>query len=367
MKIPYFRIKFKEEEKKTLLKVLERGFLSFGKECLDLEKNLEKLTGYKIVFVSSATFGLHIIYRALEIGKYDEVLVPSFTFTATVEPLLHLGATPVFVDVISEKYPVIDLKDAERKISKKTKALVFMHYAGFVIDMKPYLEFCKEKGIYLIEDAAHAFPVKREGKYAGTFGIAGVYSFYGNKNLHLGEGGAILTNDENLYKKLKTLRNHGIEVLSFEKEELDSEYDIRFPGFNARPTELQGALANSLLKRINEIQKKRKEIYIRIRKEIEGKLFFPYEIETPSSYHINPVFTKNEKERRDLLQYLKYKGIQVSHHYPPVHLFSYIKERYGILKLEIAEDLSKREITLPLYPDMEEEEIEYLIEVLKEF
>ena len=367
MKIPYFRIKLTEEEKKYLLKVLEKGFLSFGRECLDFEKSMEKLTGYNAVFVSSATAGLHIVYKALEIGKYDEVLVPSFTFTATVEPLIHLSAIPVFVDVISEKFPVIDLKDAEKKLSKKTKALVFMHYAGFVIDMKPYEEFCRENNIYLIEDAAHAFPVKRDGKYAGTFGIAGVYSFYGNKNLHLGEGGIVLTNDENLYRKIKLLRNHGIEVLSFEKEELESEYDIKFPGFNARPTELQGALANALLKRIDEIQKKRKEIYLKIRKNLENKFIFPYEINTPSSYHINPVFTKNEKERTDLLQYLKDRGIQVSHHYPPVHLFSYIKERYGTLKLEITEDLSKREITLPLYPDMEEEEIEYLMGVLKEF
>jgi len=365
MRIPYFRIKLTEEEKKSLLNTLEKGRLTFGKECKRFEESIEKLTSYNAVFVSSATAGLHIVYKALEIGKYDEVLVPSFTFTATVEPLIHLGATPVFVDVISEKYPVIDLKDAEKKLSKKTKALVFMHYAGFVIDMKPYVEFCKQNNIYLIEDAAHAFPVKRDGKYAGTFGTAGVYSFYGNKNLHLGEGGIILTNDENLFNKIKLLRNHGIEFLSFEKEELESEYDIKFPGFNARPTELQGALANALLKRIDEIQNKRKEIYMRIRKEIEGKLLFPYEIETPSSYHINPVFTKNEKERIDLLQYLKNKGIQVSHHYPPVHLFSYIKKRYGKLKLEITENLSKREITLPLYPDMEEEEIEYLVEVLK--
>ncbi len=367
MKVPYFRIKLREEEKKYFLRVLERGFLSFGKECLNFEENIEKMTGYKAVFVSSATAGLHIVYKALEIGKYEEVLVPSFTFTATIEPLLHLGAIPVFVDVISEKYPVIDIRDAERKISKRTKAMVFMHYGGFIVDMKPYLEFCKENNIYLIEDAAHAFPAKRDGKFAGTFGIAGVYSFYGNKNLHLGEGGIVLTNEESLYKKIKLLRNHGIEVLPFEKKELESEYDIKFPGFNYRPTEMQGALANLLFKRIDEIQNKRREIYLKIRKEVENKFIFPYETNMPSSYHINPIFTKNEKERIDLIRYLKEKGIQISHHYPPVHLFSYIKERYGRLKLEVTEDLSKREITLPLYPDMENEEVEYLIESLRDF
>ncbi len=367
MKIPYFKIKLKEEEKAYLLDVLEKGQLSFGKECLKFEKNIAELTKSKAVFVSSATTGLHLVYKALEIGKYDEVLVPSFTFTATVEPLIHLGATPVFVDVISEKYPVIDLKDAEKKLSKKTRALVFMYYAGFIVDMKEYIEFCKENKIYLIEDAAHAFPAERENRYAGTFGIAGVYSFYGNKNLHLGEGGMVLTNDERLYERIKLLRNHGIKDLSVEKKDLVSNYDINFPGFNFRPTELQGALGNILLKRLKEMQEKRKRIYFKIREEIEGKFTFPYDENEPSSYHINPIFTRDEKERKELLRYLREKEIQCSYHYPPVHLFSYIKERYGRIYLDVTEDLSKREVTLPLYPCLEDEEVDYIIEMLKKF
>ncbi len=367
MKIRYFKIKLKEEDKLYLLNVLEKGQLSFGEECLKFEKKIEELTLSKAVFVSSATTGLYLVYKALEIGKYDEVLVPSFTFTATVEPLIHLGATPVFVDVISEKYPVIDLKDAEKKLSKKTKALIFMHYAGFLIDMKEYIEFCKENKIYLIEDAAHSFPVKRNNRLAGTFGIAGVYSFYGNKNLHLGEGGIILTQDEKLYKKLKLLRNHGIKYLAFEKEDLSSDYDINFPGFNFRPTELQGALGNALLKRLDEMQSKRKKIYLKIRGELEDKFVFPYDKDEPSSYHINPIFTKDERERKELLKYLKEKEIECSHHYPPVHLFSYIRERHGRIHLDVTEDLSKREVTLPLYPCLEEEEVDYILEVLKNF
>lgn len=367
MKIQYFKIKLKEEDKLYLLNVLEKGQLSFGEECLKFEKKIEELTSSKTVFVSSATTGLYLVYKALEIGKYDEVLVPSFTFTATVEPLIHLGATPVFVDVISEKYPVIDLKDAEKKLSKRTKVLIFMHYAGFIVDMKKYIEFCKENKIYLIEDAAHAFPAERDGKFGGTFGIAGVYSFYGNKNLHLGEGGMVLTDDERLYERVKLLRNHGIKNLPFEKSDLVSDYDISFPGFNFRPTELQGALGNYLFKRLKELQEKRKKIYFKIREEIEGKFIFPYDKNEPSSYHINPIFTKDEKERAKLLKYLKEKEIECSHHYPPVHLFSYIRERYGKISLDVTEDLSKREVTLPLYPCLKEEEVDYLLDALKKF
>ncbi len=367
MKIPFFRICLTEEEKKYVLKVLEKGQLSFAEECAKFEKNIEKITGSKAIFVNSATTGLHMIYKALGIGKYDEVLVPSFTFVATFEPLFHLGATPVFVDVISEKYPVIDLNDAEKKLSKKTKALVFMHYAGYLSDMTPYIEFCGANNIYLIEDAAHAFPVKNEKNYAGAFGVAGVYSFYGNKNLHLGEGGVILTKDENLCKKLKLMRNHGIEKIAFEREELDVGYDIYFPGFNARPTEIQGALGNVLLKRIFKMQKRRKEIVMRIREKLEGKFIFPFDKKTPSSYHINPLFVKNSRQRNELIKYLKEKGIQISHHYPPAHLFKYIQDRFGRLKLEITEEISEKEITLPLYPDMEEEEVEYIINVLSKF
>jgi dTDP-4-amino-4,6-dideoxygalactose transaminase len=368
MRVPFFRIELERDEIEEILEVCRRGQFSFAEECLKFEQNVENIVKAKTLFVSSATAGLHIVYRALSIGKYDEVLVPSFTFVASFEPLFHLSALPVFVDVISERYPVVDIKDAEKKVSKKTRALLVMHYGGYVVDMKPYIEFCREHGLYLIEDAAHSFLVERDGIYAGTFGVAGVYSFYGNKNLPLGEGGMIVIRDnKDVYERARLLRNHGMRKLSFEKKKLYKRYDVEVPGFNFRPTEFQGALGNALLKRYRKRQSRRKEISLKIRNAVEGKFIFPFDMDTPSAYHLLSIFTYTEKERNDLIQFLTHKGIEVSHHYYPAHLFAYMKQRYGTLRLPVTEDISKRQITLPLYPELKEEEVDYIIKVLKEF
>lgn len=365
-RVPLFDIYFKEEEIKAVLKVLKRGWITFGSECEKFEREFAEFIDAKhALFVSSATAGLHMSYMAL-FERDDEVLVPSFTFVSTVYPLLHIGAKPVFVDIESLEFPLLSIKDAEKKITKKTRGIVYMHYGGYLRDMDEVIDFCRENNLILIEDSAHALPVKRK-KYAGTFGKAGIFSFFSNKNLPIGEGGAIVTNDFKLYKKLKVLRSHGMTKDTFERFKKASLYDVVILGFNYRPTEIQGALARKVLRRIVKDNKKRENIVKIYRNELSKFLKIPFEENFPSSHYIFPVFCKNKKERDSLRKFLLEKGIQTSVHYIPVHKFKLFKKLYPHIKLPVTEEAGEREITLPLYPSMEKEKIFYVINKVKEF
>lgn len=365
-RVPLFDLYFTKKEIYKVKKVLERGWVTFGPECEKFEKEFAEFLNAKYsLFVSSATAGLHLVYNEC-FDKNDEVLVPSFTFISTVTPLLHVGARPVFVDIESLEFPLLSIKDAEKKLTKKTKGLVYMHYAGYVRDMKEVVNFCKENKLILIEDSAHALPVKRR-KYAGTFGKAGIFSFFSNKNLPIGEGGAVVTDDKRLYEKVKILRSHGMTKDTLERFKKGSLYDVVEIGFNYRPTEIQCALAREVLKRVRKDNERREKIVKIYRRELSGFLKVPFDEKFPSSHYIFPAFCKNKKQRDELRNFLFKKGIQTSVHYIPVHKFRVFRELYPNINLPVTEEAGRREITLPLYPSMRKENVEYVIEKVKEF
>lgn len=365
-RVPLFDLYFTEEEISAVLNVLRKGWVTFGSECEKFEREFARFIEAKyVLFVSSATAGLHMTYRVL-FDRDDEVLVPSFTFISTVSTLLHIGAKPVFVDIESLEFPLLSIKDAEKRLTKKTKGLVYMHYGGYLRDMREVVEFCKENRLILIEDSAHAFPVKRR-KYAGTFGKAGIFSFFSNKNLPIGEGGVIVTDDAKLYRKLKLLRSHGMTRDTFERFKKGSLYDVVELGFNYRPTEIQGALARRVLRRVVRDNRRRERIVRIYRKNLANILKIPFDEGFPSSHYIFPAFCKNKRERNDLRKFLLKKGIQTSIHYIPVHRFKLFRELYPDIKLHVTEEAGEREITLPLYPSMEKEKVLYVIEKIKEF
>ncbi len=294
-RVPLFDLYFTRKEISKVLKILKRGWITFGPECERFEKEFSRFVNSKYtLFVSSATAGLHVAYKAC-FDKGDEILVPSFTFVSTVTPLLHIDAKPVFVDIESIKFPLLSIKEAEKKITKRTKGLIYMHYAGYLRDMKEVVDFCRGNRLILIEDSAHALPAKRD-KYAGTFGKAGIFSFFSNKNLPIGEGGAIVTEDRKLYEKLKLLRSHGMTKDTFERFKKGSLYDVIDIGFNYRPTEIQGALAREILKRVKQDNKKREKIVKIYRKRLSKYLQIPFDESFPSSNYIFSVFCKNKKE-----------------------------------------------------------------------
>ncbi|MEO0232383.1 MAG: DegT/DnrJ/EryC1/StrS family aminotransferase [candidate division WOR-3 bacterium] len=365
-RVPLFDLYIKEKEVKKIVKVLKRGWLTFGEECIKFEEEFKRILGSKYsLFVSSATAGLHLVYKVL-FNKDDEVLVPSFTFISTVTPLLHIGAHPVFVDIESIDFPLLSIKDAEKKITKKTRGLVYMHYAGYLRNMKEVVEFCKENNLILIEDSAHSLFVKNE-KYAGTFGKAGVFSFFSNKNLPIGEGGMVVTDYKKIYEKLKLLRSHGMTKDTIERFKKGFLYDVVEIGFNYRPTEIQGALAREILKRVFKDNRKRERIVKKYRKELSKFLRIPFDEKTPSSHYIFPVFCKDKKERDELKEFLFKNKIQTSIHYIPVHKFKVFREIKPKIDLPVTEEAGDRELTLPLYPSMKKEDVDYVIEKVKKF
>lgn len=365
-RVPLFDLYFTKREIERVLKVLNRGWITFGPECERFEKEFSKFIKSKYaLFVSSATAGLHMAYSVC-FERGDEVLVPSFTFVSTVTPLLYIGAKPVFVDIESLEFPLLSIKDARKKLTKKTKGLVYMHYAGYLRDMKEVVDFCRENKLILIEDSAHALPVSKN-KYAGTFGKAGIFSFFSNKNLPIGEGGAIVTDHKKLYERLKLLRSHGMTKDTFERFKKGSLYDVIDIGFNYRPTEIQGALACEILKRVKKDNRKREKLVKRYRKELLGYLKIPFNESFPSSHYIFPVFCKNKKERDGLKKFLLEKSIQTSVHYVPVHRFKIFRKLYPGVELPVTEKAGDTELTLPLYPSMRKEQVEYVIEKIIEF
>lgn len=364
--LPLFDLYIKEKEIKKIVKVLKKGWLTFGEECIKFEEEFKRILGSRYsLFVSSATAGLHLVYKVL-FEKDDEVLVPSFTFISTVTPLLHIGAKPIFVDIESIDFPLLSIKDAEKKMSKKVKGLVYMHYAGYLRNMDEILEFCKENKLILIEDSAHALFVKNK-MYAGTFGKAGIFSFFSNKNLPIGEGGMVVTDDKRLYEKLKLLRSHGMTRDTIERFREGLLYDVTLIGFNYRPTEIQGALAREMLKRVKKDNEKRERIVKKYRKELSKFFKIPFDEKIPSSHYIFPLFCKDKKERERLREFLFKNKIQTSIHYIPVHKFKIFKEIYPKIYLPVTEEAGDRELTLPLYPSMKKDDVDYVIKKIKEF
>ena len=203
---------FDEEEKKAVLRVLDSGWYIHGKEIEAFEKEFAEFTGTKYaVACSNGTTAIHLVLQSLGIGKGDEVLVPSHTAFPTIEPILNLGATPVFVE-IDEKTFTMDPKDAEKKISQKTKAIMPVHLYGHPAQLDAFSELCKKHHLLLIEDCCQAHGALYKRKHVGSIGDAGCFSFYPSKNMTVfGDGGMVITNNKTAYESMKLLRNHGME------------------------------------------------------------------------------------------------------------------------------------------------------------
>ncbi len=207
------------------------------------------------IALSSCTAGIHLILHALGIGPDDEVLVPSLTFVATANSVLYTGATPVFVDIVSPEFPLMCLDDAAAKCTKRTRAVILVHYAGYLADQKLWQDFARDRGLMLIEDAAHAAGVPG----AGSFGVAAAFSFYGNKNMTTAEGGAVIASEKALCERIRQMRGHGLTAGTFQRHSSATPgYDVTLLGYNYRMDELRAALGLVQLQKLHEWNHKRK-------------------------------------------------------------------------------------------------------------
>ena len=364
---PLSDIDLGKEEEHEVLSVLRSRWLSMGPVTERFEAAFtEYLGGGYAIAVSNGTAALHLALASFGIEKGDEVILPSLTFVATANAALYVGAKPVFADIASTQNLNISSEEIKKKITKKTRAIMVMHYGGYPCDMKAILEIARRYGLIVIEDAAHAPGAEYHGKKCGLIGDIGCFSFFSNKNLVTGEGGMVVTRNKTLAKRIQRMRSHGMEALSWDKYRGHvSSYDIEGLGYNYRTTEIQSALGLAQLKKLNRNNRKRKklvELYVNGLQEIEG-ISIPFlKFKGQPSYHLFPILVAPHIDRNKVMEKLKHFGIQTSVHYPPVHLFSFYRRGFGLKRgmLPKTEEVSRREATLPLHPKMDAEDVKWI-------
>ncbi len=372
-KVPLFDLNFDDKEFDAVQKVLKSGWLTMGEETQKFESEFLEYVGVKYALAtSSCTAALHMAMLALGIGPEDEVICPSLTFVATSNSILYTGARPVFADITSVTDFNVSPVDIEKKITDKTKAILIVHYAGYPCNMDEICAIAKRHGLYLVEDCAHAPGAEYKGQKIGTFGDIACFSFFSNKNLSTGEGGMVVTNNSEVYEKLKLIRSHGMTTLTLDRHKGHAfSYDVVSLGFNYRIDEIRAAIGRVQLRKLDSNNKKRKELveYYIEKLSACGFISIPFkDYKEKSSYHIFPVLLEEHVNRTDLMKYLRDKGIQSSIHYRPIHQFTFYEGLgYSFDSLTNTELVGKRELTLPLYPLMSYEQVSYISKIFNNY
>lgn len=373
-KLPLFKMNWNEKDVEAVSNVIKRGsHWADGPEIEEFENKIAEFTKTKYAAAfNSGTSALHTLLLACGV-KGKEVIVPSFTFIATVNAVVLAGGTPVFAEVEQETFG-LDAEDVANKISDKTAAILPVHYAGSCCrDIEKIKDICNHKNLLLIEDAAESLGSDIDGKNAGSFGHATIFSFCQNKVISSGEGGMVVTNDEELYKKIKLIRSHG--RLELENQNYFSNiHDNNYleAGYNYRMSSMTAALGSSQLDRIREIIDRRQKNA----KFLNESMKNIKEVSCPialsgfnHAYQLYTIVINTEEQRNSLQEFLKQKGIMTKVYFNPVHLKSFYKENYGFKEGDLpkTESFSNRVLTLPLYVDLNEDDMNFIISSIKEF
>jgi len=371
-KISLSELNFDQREQKAAAQVIKRRWLTMGETVERLEADFAAFTGAKhAVALSSGTAALHLAVIAAGIGPGDEVIVPSLSFVASSNAILYAGARPVFADITDLNDFNLSCRDVESRITARTKAIMVVHYGGYLADMDRIKEIAKSRRLLVIEDSAHAIGAAMNSKMAGTLGDLGCFSFFSNKNMATGEGGMVVTNSGRLAKKLKLLRSHGMTSVTLDRFKGHSySYDVVDLGYNYRMTEISAALGILQLKKLPGANRKRKmltRLYMRHLKGTDG-LSVPFrDYPRSSSHHLFPILLDRKISRKKFMGLLRAEGIQSSIHYPPIHRFSYYRKslRRKQAELPLTDHVGAHQVTLPLYPLLKRDEVAFVCEKTK--
>lgn len=368
--IPFNKPFITEKEKKYIIDILEKGKISgdgyYSKKVCQLMESLFSIN--KVLLTTSCSSALDMAAILLNLKDGDEVILPSYTFVSTANAVVLRGAKPVFVD-IEESTLNINLMNIEQKISSRTKAIFTVHYGGISCNMNEVLEISQKYGLKVVEDAAQGVNAKYQGKYLGTFGDIGTYSFHETKNYTCGEGGALLINkDEELMKRAEIIREKGTDRSRFIRGEVD-KYTWIDVGSSYLLSDILAALLYGQLERVEEIKNSRKYIfdyYYNNLADLENMEILKRQIipkDCESNYHMFFIILNSEKEKVYLMNKLNEKGIGTASHYVPLHTSPMgIKLGYKEGDLPITEDISRRLLRLPLYIGLNEKELEYIVD-----
>ena len=372
--LPLSRPEISEAEIKAVTACLRSGWITTGPRTAEFEKAFaQRVDAPQAVAVSSATAGLHLLLHALGIGPGDEVITSPFTFASTVNMIALLGAKPVFADI---DYHSLMMRPelVREKITEKTRAIIPVHIAGAPFDLDPLCELAREKGIKVVDDAAHALGVVYKGRPVGSHPHPAVFSFQATKNITSAEGGMITLHDQELAARLRRLRFHGLERASAWERETQGRgphYDIHDPGFKYNLPDVLSALGMVQLERLDEINGRRRrlaEAYLVGLEGVDG-LDLPFRGKEGEvhGWHLFIIKVKS-MPREEFMFRLKEYNIGTGLHFPPCHLLSYVQERYGYKQGDFpeCEKAAKRIVSLPLFPGMSEEDVEYVCAAVKE-
>ena len=370
MKVDFYKHNLGKEEKEALNKVVDSTFITTGPVTKTFEENFAEYLGAKYcIGVSSWTSGNLITLKALGVGLGDEVITTPMSFIATSNTIIHAGAKPVFVDVEPETGN-IDAKKIESAITEKTKAIIPVHLYGQMCDMNTIKEIAKKHNLFIIEDAAHCVEGERDGIKPGQLSDAAVFSFYATKNITSGEGGAIITNNSELFEILKKYRLHGMSKGAAERHTaIHQHWDMELLGYKCNMSDLQASLLEPQLKKIEDYLQARANIC----KQYENAFLNLKNVNMPTvlgdTKHARHLFTVwVDSSKRDKIIYkLQKNNLGVTVNYRAIHLLSYYIKTFGFNEnsFPIAENIGDSTITLPMYPKMKDLEVKYVIDVLK--
>lgn len=359
MKYPVYIPSLNGNERKYVDECIDTTWISSkGHFVNDFEKAFASYIGMKYATgVCNGTVAIHLAMVALGIKEGDEVIVPTFTYVASANPIMMVGATPVFVDSCADSWQM-DPEDVRRKITQKTKAIVAVHLYGHPCDMDAIMSIAKEHNILVIEDCAEAIGSEYKDKKIGSFGDVACFSFFGNKTITCGEGGMVMTNDKELYEKLVHYKAQGVSKTR--------EYWHDVVGYNYRMTNIQAAIGLAQLEKIDE----------KVSKKIQlGEWYQKYLADTPLVFHtpqpnvihtywMCSVLARNEEERISLRKHLADNGIETRPTFPTIHEMPMYEIK---TEFPVGKNLSVRGINLPSYPDLKEEDIQAICGVIRDF
>jgi dTDP-4-amino-4,6-dideoxygalactose transaminase len=369
-KVQLFKLNYDERETQAAIDTLKSGWITMGQRTLDFETAFGELLGEgaRCVAVANGTAALHIAVLAAGVMPGDEVIVPSLTFIADLNAVRVSGGEVVLADISSKSDWAMDPADIERKITKKTKAVLIVHYAGYACDMDAIVAICRKYNLKLIEDCAHSPGGEYKGRKLGTFGDLSAWSFFSNKNLAVGEGGMVVTRDAALHQKCRNLRSHGMTVASFDRMKGRAvSYDVLEPGFNYRIDEIRASLGLVQLAKLADANKRRGEITMRYFSRLDAMkditVPFRHFNRGLPTWHIMPILLGDGIERLKVVDLMKEDGIQTSIHYPSIQSFTAYKDHVG--PTPISEHISDHELTLPIYPTMSDAEVDLVCDALE--
>lgn len=369
-RIPLFETDFGPAELEAVQKPVRDGWITMGEITAQLEREFAERCGVKhAIAVNNCTAALHLAVAAAGIGPGDEVICPTLTFVATANAVRYTGATPVFCNSVGPQDLNIGSDEVAARVGPRTRAVLVVHYAGFPADLPGILDVARRHNLIVIEDCAHALFSSLERRTCGSWGLCGAFSFFGNKNMTCGEGGMLTTNDEDVAAKVRILRSHGMTTLTLDRYKGRAfSYDVVAHGYNYRLDEIRSSLALAQLARLDSFLAARENIRSWYLQRLNGTA-----ITVPSfdwerlgraggklGCHIMPVLLPEHCDRAVVMGLMKDAGIQTSVHYPPVHMMSAFADAPGREKagLQRTERLAARELTLPMYPTLTEEQVD---------